>query len=98
MEEMGEAALEAMDGDDEDGKKKPSKGKKAITKAAGSSANILMELRKAASHPLLFRRLYNKNKVTTIAKACLNTPKWCDSNLDYVIEDLEVSLAEEILS
>jgi len=88
MAEMGEAALEAVAEDDEDGPKKPAKGKKAVV--TSSSANILMDLRKAASHPLLFRRLYNTAKVQTIAKACLNTPKWCDSRLDYVIEDLEV--------
>lgn len=67
------------------GKAAPSK------KAAGqSSSNILMDLRKAASHPLLFRRKYTDAKVRRIAKECLNTPRWCDSNLDYVIEDLEV--------
>lgn len=92
MAEMDEDAIEAAagDGDEDDGAKKPAKGK-AAAKSQNSSANIIMDLRKAASHPLLFRRLYNKTKVNTIAKACLNTEKWCDSRLDYVIEDLEVS-------
>lgn len=90
LDEMADDAL--ADAADDDDEKKPAKGKKAAAAApASSSANILMDLRKAASHPLLFRRLYNSTKVKAIAKACLNTPKWCDSRLDYVIEDLEVS-------
>lgn len=73
------------------GKKEKEKGKPAVAMSSGS--NILMDLRKAASHPLLFRRKYTDAKVRKIAKECLNTPKWCESNLDYVIEDLEVSPA-----
>lgn len=89
--ELGEDALEAMADADEDGK--APKGKKAAAKIqsrAGNSSNILMDLRKAASHPLLFRRLYNEKRVEQIAKACLSSPQWCDSNYDYVVEDLEV--------
>ncbi len=93
---------EALDREDEekvaklpttDGKAKARKGKPEERKGpfASSSSHILMDLRKAASHPLLFRRLYSKAKVRQIAKECLNTPTWCDANLDYVIEDLEVS-------
>ncbi|OCF58061.1 hypothetical protein L486_04089 [Kwoniella mangroviensis CBS 10435] len=74
-------------------KAKPKKGQ--ITPAA-SSSNILMDLRKAASHPLLFRRLYTDAKVKKLAKECLNTPSYCDSNLDYVIEDLEFMSDYEI--
>ncbi|WVW79997.1 hypothetical protein I302_101970 [Kwoniella bestiolae CBS 10118] len=74
-------------------KAKPKKGQ--ITPAA-SSSNILMDLRKAASHPLLFRRLYTDAKVKKLAKECLNTPTYCDSNLDYVIEDLEFMSDYEI--
>nr|XP_019012216.1 uncharacterized protein I206_03060 [Kwoniella pini CBS 10737]OCF50997.1 hypothetical protein I206_03060 [Kwoniella pini CBS 10737] len=67
---------------------KPKKGQSTI---GASSSNILMDLRKAASHPLLFRRLYTDAKIKKLAKECLNTPTYCDSRLDYVIEDLEVS-------
>lgn len=87
IETMAEDDLEAVAAAD-DGKPAPKK-KAAETKT--SSANILMDLRKAANHPLLFRRLYTSAKVRAIAKECLNTPQWCDSNLDYVIEDIEVS-------
>lgn len=95
---MSDAALEAVDDVDEDGKPKASKGKKKAAAASQSSANILMELRKAASHPLLFRRIYTMPKLKQIARACLNTPTWCDSNFDYVVEDLEVMTDAEIHS
>lgn len=97
LSELTEQALEEVA--DEDGAaatgKKPETDKKAAKgkKASGmvtSGSNILMDLRKAASHPLLFRRLYTDAKIRQIAKACLNTPSYCDCNLDYVIEDLEV--------
>ncbi|TXT10931.1 hypothetical protein VHUM_01682 [Vanrija humicola] len=95
--ELGEDGLEALADADEDGK--APKGKKAAAKIqsrAGNSSNILMDLRKAASHPLLFRRLYNEKRVEQIAKACLSSPQWCDSNYDYVVEDLEVMSDAEI--
>lgn len=88
--EMGEDMIDAAAAVDDDTKPGAKKKSAAATKAA-SSSNILMDLRKAANHPLLFRRLYTKAKVEAIAKECLNTPQWCDSRLDYVIEDLEVS-------
>ncbi|WWC60156.1 uncharacterized protein I303_102720 [Kwoniella dejecticola CBS 10117] len=76
-------------------KAKPKKGQNASTIGA-SSSNILMDLRKAASHPLLFRRLYTDAKIKKLAKECLNTPTYCDSRLDYVIEDLEIMSDYEI--
>lgn len=71
--------------------KKGAKKKVEEKKSTNSSSHILMDLRKAASHPLLFRRLYTDAKVKQIAKECLNTPKWCDSVFELVVEDLEVS-------
>lgn len=92
--ELGDDALVAAADDDDAPKPKPKA--KAVPPPKSSSANILMDLRKAASHPLLFRRLYTAAKVRQIAKQCLNTPTWCDSNLDYVIEDLQVMSDAEI--
>ena len=99
LEEMDDTTLEAAaNAVDEEGVKggmtnSKAKAKRAQAKSApaASSSNILMDLRKAASHPLLFRRLYTDAKVKSIARACLNTPRWCDSNFDYVVEDIEVS-------
>lgn len=104
MEELDDDALEAAAAADDaaggtakaaNGKAK--KGKKVEVKsAASSSSHILMDLRKAASHPLLFRRLYTDAKVRALAKACLNTPQWCDSGFEYVVEDLQYMSDAEI--
>ncbi len=102
LEELDDDALDAAAVEDEErvtkkpvanGKSKAKKGKVEERKGpfGSSSSHILMDLRKAASHPLLFRRLYGDQKIRQIARECLNTPTWCESNLDYVIEDLEVS-------
>ncbi|ORX36499.1 SNF2 family N-terminal domain-domain-containing protein [Kockovaella imperatae] len=101
LQEMDETTLEAEANaaDDTEAPKAKSRSKAAEKKsgsAASSSSHILMDLRKAASHPLLFRRLYSDAKVRSIAKACLGTPKWCDSNFDYVVEDLEIMSDAEI--
>lgn len=102
LEELSDDALDqaAVQDDEQLAKKPAANGKAKAAKNgkvekkgpfASSSSNILMDLRKAASHPLLFRRLYGDAKIRQIAKECLNTPTWCDSNFDYVVEDLEVS-------
>jgi SWI/SNF-related matrix-associated actin-dependent regulator 1 of chromatin subfamily A len=88
--EEGDAEMNGKKAANGKGKAKKGEEKKATTGVASSSSHILMDLRKAASHPLLFRRLYTDAKVRQIAKECLNTPKWCDSNFEYVVEDLEV--------
>ncbi|KAL1410352.1 DNA-dependent ATPase fun30 [Vanrija albida] len=97
--ELGEDGLEALADVDDDGK--APKGKKAVAKIqsrAGNASNILMDLRKAASHPLLFRRIYNDKRVEQIAKVCMGSPKWCDSNYDYIVEDFQVMSDAEIHS
>ena len=100
FESLDEEALEAeMEDDDVDGKPKPkpsAKGKKETKPAGPHSSHILMDLRKAASHPLLFRRHYTDAKIRQLARECLNTPQWCDSNFDYVVEDFEVMSDAEI--
>ena len=111
LEEMDDDALEQQAADDEaegaggkkaTGPKGSKKGKSGTAtptekkSLVSSSSHILMDLRKAASHPLLFRRLYTDAKIRQIAKACLNTPKWCDSNYDYVVEDLEIMSDAEL--
>jgi SWI/SNF-related matrix-associated actin-dependent regulator 1 of chromatin subfamily A len=52
--------------------------------------NIMMRLRQAAIHPLLFRSRYNDNILRKIAKACLKEPTFRDSNPQYIFEDMEV--------
>lgn len=104
LEELNDEALEAAAANDDDQQttKKPKAGGKKPAKKdekkniAGNSTHIIMDLRKAASHPLLFRRLYDDKKIRLIAKECLNTPTWCDSVFEYVVEDLEIMSDAEL--
>lgn len=59
-------------------------------KAGGETANIMMALRKASIHPLLFRRLYNDKIISKMSKACLKEEEFCESNVDLVYEDMTV--------
>ncbi|WVQ92027.1 hypothetical protein IAS59_005835 [Cryptococcus gattii] len=95
LEEVADEDGAAASGKKPETDKMAAKGKKASGMVT-SGSNILMDLRKAASHPLLFRRLYTDAKIRQIAKACLNTPSYCDCNLDYVVEDLEYMSDYEI--
>jgi len=66
----------------------------AVEKAEKSknsiSANILMELRKAALHPLLFRRFFNDKTLRRMATACLCEPEFEASDVQLVFEDMQV--------
>ena len=62
----------------------------AGVKVGNESANIMMALRKASIHPLLFRRLYTDSKLKKMSKACLREPEFVESNLAFVYEDMEV--------
>ncbi|KAL9614663.1 MAG: hypothetical protein Q9167_000868 [Letrouitia subvulpina] len=59
-------------------------------KTGNDSANIMMSLRKASIHPLLFRRLYNDDQLKKMAKSCQQEPQFLDTNLDMVYEDMTV--------
>ena len=67
-------------------------GKKNSTE----SANIMMALRKASIHPLLFRRLYTPSLLSKMSKACLSEPEFAESNVNYVYEDMEVMTDYEL--
>lgn len=49
-----------------------------------TTSNILMSLRKAANHPMLFRRIYDDKKIRQMAKDCLKEPEFADRNVDYM--------------
>lgn len=59
-------------------------------KTGNETANIMMALRKASIHPLLFRRLYNDKIISKMSKACLKEEEFCESNVDLVYEDMTV--------
>ncbi|CUA66580.1 hypothetical protein RSOLAG22IIIB_00020 [Rhizoctonia solani] len=70
---------------------------KAKTKAAeASSAHVLMDLRKAASHPMLFRRRFDDGVIRKMAKLCLKEPEFMDSVEALVVEDMEVMTDAEL--
>ncbi|CCM03584.1 uncharacterized protein FIBRA_05721 [Fibroporia radiculosa] len=63
-----------------------------------NSSNVLMDLRKAASHPMLFRRRFTDEKLTLITKLLLKEPdfKKRGAVFQYVKEDMEVMTDAEL--
>lgn len=55
-----------------------------------SSSNVLMSLRKASLHPLLFRTVYADDKIEKMAKAIMNEPEYVEANREYIVEDMKV--------
>lgn len=60
------------------------------------STNVLMKLRQAAIHPLLFRRVYPDKILPLIAKQCLKVDRWQDSNPDLIVTELKAYSDMEI--
>ncbi|EPT05043.1 hypothetical protein FOMPIDRAFT_136854 [Fomitopsis schrenkii] len=63
-----------------------------------NSANVLMDLRKAASHPMLFRRRFTDSTLTSIAKLLLKEPDYKKRGALFklVKEDMEVMTDAEL--
>ncbi|KAG8213895.1 snf2 family dna-dependent atpase [Butyriboletus roseoflavus] len=80
------------------GKKKPAKTPRTKDKYAENSSNVLMELRKAASHPMLFRKLYTDQILTSITKLLLKEADFRKRGavFQYVKEDMEVMTDAEL--
>jgi SWI/SNF-related matrix-associated actin-dependent regulator 1 of chromatin subfamily A len=53
-------------------------------------ANVMMKLRQAAIHPLLFRHRYTDDKIRKMSKACLKEETFAESNPDIIFEELEL--------
>lgn len=62
--------------------------RKAGKKTGNESSNIMMALRKASLHPLLFRRLYDDKTIGRMAKACSREEEFRQSNIDLIYEDM----------
>ncbi|KAF9931070.1 hypothetical protein FBU30_010899 [Linnemannia zychae] len=73
-------------------KKSESVKKTTASKKATSQefANVLMQLRKAANHPMLFREYYTDAKIKEMSKVITREIEFCDSNIDYIEEDMSV--------
>lgn len=82
---------------------KPTKKSKAASKAkvttySENSSNVLMDLRKAASHPMLFRTRFTDDTLTGITKQLLKEPdfKRRGALFDLVKEDMSVMTDSEL--
>jgi len=53
-------------------------------------ANVMMKLRQAAIHPLLFRHRYPDEKCRKMAKACLKEETFALSDPDIIFEELQL--------
>ena len=72
----------------------PVKGKKGPT--SRDTSNVLMDLRKAANHPLLFRRLYTEKKIAALAKDYMREPAHAEDNLTHLKEDFAINTDAEL--
>lgn len=52
--------------------------------------NIMMQLRKAANHPLLHRTIYTTEMLQQMSKNIMREPEYYDANQTYIFEDMEV--------
>lgn len=53
------------------------------------SKNLIMALRKASIHPLLFRHIYNDDKISKMSKAIISEPEYYENgNIEYIREDM----------
>jgi SWI/SNF-related matrix-associated actin-dependent regulator 1 of chromatin subfamily A len=53
-------------------------------------ANVMMKLRQAAIHPLLFRHRYTDDKIRKISKACVKEEFFAESSPDIIFEELQL--------
>lgn len=55
-----------------------------------SSSNVMMSLRKASMHPLLFRTQYKDEMLAEMASKIMKEPEYVSANKDYIVEDMLV--------
>ncbi|RCK65871.1 ATP-dependent helicase FUN30 [Candida viswanathii] len=55
-----------------------------------TSSNVLMDLRKAALHPLLFRGHFSDSTLKEMSKAIMMEPQYVEANQTYIFEDMQV--------
>jgi SWI/SNF-related matrix-associated actin-dependent regulator 1 of chromatin subfamily A len=53
-------------------------------------ANVMMKLRQAAIHPLLFRYRYNDEIIRKMSKACIKEDMFAQSSPDIIFEELQL--------
>lgn len=55
-----------------------------------SSSNVMMSLRKASMHPLLFRRNYTDEMLKEMSRKIMKEPEYVNANRAYIEEDMLV--------
>ncbi len=70
-------------------KKRAQQNEKKAEENKDNTSNIIMELRKAANHPLLRRSHYNDDRLKQMAKLIMKESS-PDTVFEYVVEDLSV--------
>jgi SWI/SNF-related matrix-associated actin-dependent regulator 1 of chromatin subfamily A len=88
----------------ENGRGKPAKKKTRATARPKdklyleNSSNVLMDLRKASSHPMLFRRRFTDQTLITVTKLLMKEPDFKKRNAvsEFVKEDMEVMTDAEL--
>ncbi|SNX84741.1 related to FUN30 - protein important for chromosome integrity and segregation [Melanopsichium pennsylvanicum] len=65
--------------------------KVSVIASTKESGHVLMELRKAANHPLLSRRLFDEPKIDAMARDLMKEPDYADYNFEHVKEDLRIN-------
>lgn len=70
--------------------------KKQTSVQSRKLTNVLMQLRKAANHPLLMRYLYDDSKLLKLAALLKREDQFIDSDVELIYEDLQVMSDFEI--
>ncbi|KAL8737869.1 MAG: hypothetical protein Q9181_001272 [Wetmoreana brouardii] len=65
-------------------------------KVGNETANVMMALRKASIHPLLFRRVYGDKVLKKMARDCLKEEEFHKSEYDLCLEDMSVMMDFEL--
>ncbi|KAL7411147.1 SNF2 family N-terminal domain-containing protein [Mrakia frigida] len=71
-------------------------GPQVAKKVGDSGSNVLMNLRKAASHPLLFRTHYTDALLRVVAKDIMKEPEHMTGDYNLIIEDMEIMSDSEL--
>ncbi|SCU84778.1 LANO_0C02366g1_1 [Lachancea nothofagi CBS 11611] len=67
----------------------PKKNGKQMKSKMNISKNLIMSLRKASLHPLLFRHIYDNDVLDRMSRAILSEPEYAENgNKDYIQEDM----------
>lgn len=68
----------------------------APSRSDRDTSNVLMDLRKAANHPLLFRRLFDEKRINALARDYIRAPEHAEENLQHLREDFAINTDAEL--